>query len=544
MRRLQSLRDRCLAVIGHPAALAAAAERLTVRGAHAEAAPLLARAARAGIPAAQRRLGRAYLFGEGLPSSPAEALRWLSRAAVKGDTEARTLLATLALQGLSDERTPGVFDTAITMGGAAPDYVRAAFWAHQAGQGGSAEAMAILAHVKSAGPAALRDPEAARYLYRRSAELGWPRGQLGHALALMERGGPSTAAQTLLHAAADAGLPSAHYMLGILAETGAAGAPDFATAARHFGAGAALDHPPSQQRHGLCLLLGRGVPADPFKGESWLRRAAVAGEPLAAALLGDLYIRDGALPPNPVEAATWFRRAAEAGHGGAARALGQMFLTGAGMSPDPREAAQWLRTAVDHGEPAAWDDLHRLRDARQLTGPDLDGTVAWCLARANAGEPAASYAIGRFMAEGIGIPRDDRGALLWFLRAADQVTEALFWCGRILIEGHGVPSNPDLARACYLKAANRGDHVAAAAAGEMMVNGKGGAADPVRARELFSRAAAGGHPGAIYALGILAAGGHGTPPDQAAAIAYFRHAAVLGHPAAGLMLNRLMPVAA
>jgi len=61
------------------------------------------------------------------------------------------------------------------------------------------------------------------------------------------------------------------------------------------------------------------------------RDAALAGDPEAAALVGDLYAKGGNLPPNYAEAAMWFRRASEAGHKGAARALGMLYLTGAGV---------------------------------------------------------------------------------------------------------------------------------------------------------------------------------------------------------------------
>ena len=78
----------------------------------------------------------------------------------------------------------------------------------------------------------------------------------------------------------------------------------------------------AQARLGLLLLEGRGGPVDLLNGETWLRRAALGGDGEAAALLGDIYARDGALPPNYAEAARWFRIAAERGHKAAARALG------------------------------------------------------------------------------------------------------------------------------------------------------------------------------------------------------------------------------
>ena len=72
----------------------------------------------------------------------------------------------------------------------------------------------------------------------------------------------------------------------------------------------------------MALMQGITVPANPVEGNSWLRRAALVGDPEAAAAVGDLYAKGGKPPPNYAEAAMWFRRAAEAGHRGGARALG------------------------------------------------------------------------------------------------------------------------------------------------------------------------------------------------------------------------------
>src|ERR1700749_4205978 len=63
--------------------------------------PLLSKAARAGIPEAEFRIGRCYLEGAGVPPSRGEGVRWVERAATKGFVEAQALLATLCLHGMA-----------------------------------------------------------------------------------------------------------------------------------------------------------------------------------------------------------------------------------------------------------------------------------------------------------------------------------------------------------------------------------------------------------------------------------------------------------
>jgi uncharacterized protein len=98
---------------------------------------------------------------------------------------------------------------------------------------------------------------------------------------------------------------------------------------------AQLEHPSAQLRYGIALLNGRGVEIDPFHAESWLRRAALAGESTAAAIIGDLYVRPGDVPPNYAEAGLCCAVPPRPDMRGAAKMLGHLLLTGAGVAPRP-----------------------------------------------------------------------------------------------------------------------------------------------------------------------------------------------------------------
>jgi TPR repeat protein len=502
---LDHLRGGLLAVLGQPATKLALARELTARGAHSDAFPLYVKAANAGLSAASYELGRAYLFGYGVPACATEALRWLTRAAEAGEVPAQSLLAGLALQGISQTNSTGLFDTGIDFADQAPDYDQALKWARRASAGGSSDVKALLGFILTAGPAEVRSQEEGEALYRQAAATGNTQGQLGWALALLRRNTPDAVgeARNLLEAAADAALPMAHYVLGVIAESGVAGTQDFVAAGRHYLAGAELGHHPSEMRYGMALLAGRGVEQDAFNGESFLRRAGLAGEPQAAAMVAELYARSGALPPNCFEASIWLRRAAEGSYPGAARALGQLYLRGDGLARDPQEAAVWLRQAAAEGDDGAKADLAQLALARELPAADSEATFAWFQQKADAGDLAATFNIGVCLAEGIGTQRDDTAALALFRQAANCMPMAQYWCGRMLAEGRGASTDLRAARAWYLEAAEQGNADAEVAAGEMLINGRGGPPDKDVAMALFVRAAAAGHPGALLALELL-----------------------------------------
>lgn len=450
-------------MLGHAAARLAYGALLAERGKHEPAFRQFVRAARAGLPAAQFRVGRSYLLGLGVPSCLAAALQWLTRAGEGGDIEAQSLLASLALQGITANNQAGLFEPRRHHAGRPADHRTALHWARRAAAGGSAEAQAVLGYILTAGPAELRDPDRGTAFYRQAAEGGSPQGKLGWALALLRDGTDRDDARVrdLLQEAAGAGLAAAHYTLGTIAD----GVEAHAAAAMHYRAGGELGHSTAQFRYGLALLAGRGVPRDPLQGESWLRRAALADEKMAAAMLGDLYARPGDPPPNYCEAAMWYLRAAEAGHVGAARALGQLYLRGDGFGADPPIAVRWLRLAAE------------------------------------AGDALAAYDLGLCCARGVGTARDTAAARRWLKAAAEALPDAQYWYGRMLAEDDAA----DLAeaRGWFLRAAEAGNGDAAVAAGEMLINGRGGPADRAAAMALFAHAAQAGHAGAKQALELV-----------------------------------------
>ncbi len=505
MSRFDHLRNRVLATLGSPTAQLARAGELTEQGAHQTAFRLFMRAAKSGVPAAWCHVGRAYLSGHGVPASLSTALRWLARAAEADEVEAQTLIASLALQGRCDDSHRSLFEAPLDAADQRPNYGVAVYWAEQAAAHGSAEAQAILAYILTAGAVELRDVERGQQLYRQSADGGSAHGQLGCALALLHRNTSDATLEAceLLSKAASSGLPTARFMLGAIAESGVAGPQDFAAAAEHYRIAAEANHTLAQLRYGIALLVGRGVEKDTFNGESWLRRAALAGEPQAAALVGDLYARSGDVPPNYVEAGMWLRRAAAAGHMGAAKTLGHLLLGDTGLAADPEEAARWLRRAIAGGEIDAMNDLARLAMARQVPEADQQVTCYWFRKRAETGDLTAAFDFGLCLAEGIGTPRDDTKALAWFERAAVAMPVAQYWCGRMRAEGRGCAPDPGAARVWFLRAARQRNADAEVLAGEMLINGRGGPRDVGTGIAMVRRAASTGHPGALFALEAL-----------------------------------------
>ena len=533
-----------------PAAALRRAIRLSELSRFTEAFPLLTRAAKAGIPEAEFRVARFYLEGSGVPLSRAEGVRWLQRAASHGWIEAQSLLGALCVHGLAGAMggnpvngTPATDLLFATDDPADPDFATAMKWARQAAEAGSAQGQALLGYILTYGPDGMRDLEDAHQWYERSAAAGCPEGHLGYALSLARRATDEAGRRKIaeqLRRAADAELPTAIYLLGVITEQGVGVPRDLTAAAKFYQLAAERGHRSAQLRWGLALMEGRDVDRDVVAGESWLRRAALAGDSEAATLVGNFYVRSGPLPPNYTEAASWYRRAAEAGHKAAARALGSLYLTGAGVPQDDKEAARWLRVAAEAGDASSRVDLANLvlEGAAELDDPAR--IAGWFEQAAVAGDLVSAFNLGICFAKGVGIGQDEEQAARWLRRAAEGVPEAQYAYARMLAEGRGVAPDMEGARAWFARAADAGIADAQVALAEMMVNGRGGPRDPAAALELFEKAAANRHSGAMFALGALHGGGYGMPVDRAVAQRCFRAAAELGHGPAQLMLGRYL----
>jgi TPR repeat protein len=514
--------------------------RLIERGLGAKGVRHLARAGRRNCVEAQYQVGRCYLEGQAVPQSRAEAMRWLEPAAERGHAQAQLLVAALFVQGAGYETAGRTIATFFSDGeGAEPDFEAALSWARRAAEQGGVEAQALVGNILTSGPVGLRDPAQAERWYRLCSEAGYPQGSLGLGLALLRA---ARSDETLREAAleilkaADAGLSTAQYLLGTMTEFGVGVPRDLAAAAQLYRAAAQKGVPQAQMRWGLALLQGRGTGRNIAAGESWLRRAAEAGEAGAAALVGYLYAKGGDAPPNYPEAMVWLKRAAEQGHVAASRMLGQLYFTGAAGEVDRSMAAHWLQRAAVKGDRPAQADLGNLA-LTEGSASDLLDARSWFEQAADGGDLVAAFNFAICLAEGVGVERDERKAMLWLRRAAEGVSMAQYWYGRLLAEGRGMDADPAEARIWLGRAAEAGIVEAQVMLGEMMLNGRGGSRDKAVARELFAQAAAQGSGAAMFALGVLA---EGDRDGRAVAQDWFRRAAEGGHPYGQLMLGRYL----
>ena len=205
----------------------------------AEAALWVRSAAEYGMPAAQLRLGRMLLEGNGVERDERAAFTWFERAADGGDAEAMNMAGRCHENGWGVPvdlrkaaecyRSSGEaghdwgeynFGNMLFDGHGVPqDRAEALQWYLRAAQRGHGRAMNLAARCLEEGWGCAKSPVEAAEWYRRSAESGYYRAQFNYGVLLAELGEGAAAAEwfSMALAAGDAAIRQG--ISGVLAKT-------------------------------------------------------------------------------------------------------------------------------------------------------------------------------------------------------------------------------------------------------------------------------------------------------------------------------------
>ena len=210
-----------------------------------------------------------------------------------------------------------------------------------------------------------RDLKASAKWAQRAAKAGHTKAQFLHGVQLLldhgvegdSRAGFDFLIQThpKLEQAAKAGDAQAHYFTAQLYFYGYHSAngfrQDIKLTRQHMTAAA------EKGNNNAAFWLGMAIlgEASPLKGDTpkmaaqWLRRAATAGHPNAAHMMGDLYLTDLLGKSDPKQAARWLKQASEKGLAGSQHLYANLLASKALGEPDKAAALKWFQRAANQG---------------------------------------------------------------------------------------------------------------------------------------------------------------------------------------------------
>jgi TPR repeat protein len=195
---------------------------------------------------------------------------------------------------------------------------------------------------------------------------------------------------------------------------------DYDTARELWTVSAAAGDPRAAAALGEIYLRGMGVDADPAQAGAWFRKAAEQDEPHALHMLGVLMAEGQGMPRDEASAAELLLSAAAAGQIGANYALGVLYEEGRGVPPNAAEAARHYQIAAEAGNPSAQYALGLLYIAGKGVPQDYERAAALFLAGAEAGDINAQIGLARLYRAGLGVPQDQTEEARWYRRAAIQ----------------------------------------------------------------------------------------------------------------------------
>mgnify|MGYP003624785637 CR=1 FL=1 len=149
---------------------------------------------------------------------------------------------------------------------------------------------------------------------------------------------------------------------------------------------------------------------------------------------------------------------------------------------------------------------------------------------ADLGHTGSQYYLGRYYANGLGLPQDEKQAVIWYSKAAEQGhAGAQAELGERYYNGNGVPQDYKAAVHWYRQAAEQGDAGAQAGLGECYYSGNGVLQDYNVAVDWFQNAAEQDHADGQTGLGKCYYFGNGVLQDYNVAVDWFQNAAEQGH---------------
>jgi localization factor PodJL len=185
-----------------------------------------------------------------------------------------------------------------------------------------------------------------------------------------------------------------------------------------------------------------GLSAD--VGPEGLRKAAMAGDPVAAFEVAARFAEGRGAPQDLEAAVAWYTRAADAGLAPAQYRLGSIYEKGMGVEKDAAAAQRWYAQAAEAGNVKAMHNLAVLYAEGAGGEPDLDRAAELFREAAEHGVRDSQFNLAILHARGLGVKQDMVEAYKWFAVAASSGdAEAL---KRRDIIGKSL-SEPDLAKA-------------------------------------------------------------------------------------------------
>ncbi|PKY28235.1 HCP-like protein [Rhizophagus irregularis] len=169
---------------------------------------------------------------------------------------------------------------------------------------------------------------------------------------------------------------------------------------------------------------------------------------------------------------------------------------------------------------------------------DEKKAIEWYLKAANGGNLEAQFNLGICYQYGIGVDEDSKKAFIWYYKSAkEEYSPAQNMLGNCYQDEIGTENDLEKAVYWYKKAAENGNKFAQYNLGNCYDDGEGVEKDEIKAFKYYKKSAYQGYLNAQFLLGLCYHKGIGTEINKTRAIKLYKMAAKRGHQIAKLTLE-------
>jgi hypothetical protein len=285
------------------------------------------------------------------------------------------------------------------------------------------------------------------------------------------------------------------------------------------------------------LAMGEGCQIDMIRARELYRKAADLGDPRALAWKARcIFLGVRGFSKNEVEARKILQEIEPRLHKMSLNkeedALGSLCRALATIDPKNRgqEVFEMAKKNAINGNPSDWRVLGLLfRDGIGIVKDEKEA-VKWYAKAADQGDATAQNNLGWCYVNGSGVVKDEKEAVKWYTKSAEKGEEVgqrlLGWCYE---NGIGVAKDEREAVKWYVKAGYQGDATAQNNLGWCYANGSGVEKDYKKAIEWFHKGAEQGDGSATGSVGWCYETGNGVAKDEKEAVKWYGKAAEKGN---------------
>ena len=337
------------------------------------------KAAKAGYPEGEYRLGMAYYEGSGIPHSWEDAILWFNKASEHGHSAAMERLAAIYRYGIGIERNS----------------MRALELYTKAAQAGNGRAMKALGRVYHTGELGVQDEQRSREYY----ELAF---------------------DTLYEQAMGKNDGDAQQVLGNSYLDGEGVKPSHSLAVQMYTRAIANHIPDAYNCLGLCYDSGLGVEKDRAKGFEYQLKSAELGHLIAMGNVASAYRHGDGTEKNEEKYWIWIKKAADRGSSSAQYSIGLNYGEGELCEKDMQLAKNWFEKAINGGNYDAMDTLGVYIEYGYIKAENgVEEAVQLYKQAAMGGDVYAYIHLADCYYRGTGIEENDVEAARWYSKIAD-----------------------------------------------------------------------------------------------------------------------------